>query len=108
MDTAYKDDSYQVIWSDEDEEFVGLCAKFPSLSWLAPTLEDALQGIKSLVAEVVSEPYTRDKYCYISKEFEEAESADGKIWYCKEHGKRIRRWDAKILYDTVVESYESS
>ncbi|PJA42533.1 MAG: toxin-antitoxin system HicB family antitoxin, partial [Lysobacterales bacterium CG_4_9_14_3_um_filter_62_6] len=26
--------TYRVIWSDEDVEFVGLCAEFPSLSWL--------------------------------------------------------------------------
>lgn len=105
---TYKN-KYQVIWSDEDEEFVGLCAKFPSLSWVAPTKEEALQGIKSIVAEVIADlkPYTRDKYCYISKNFEEALSTDGEIWYCKKHGKRIRRWDAEILYDTVVESYET-
>ena len=27
--------TYRVMWSDEDEEFVGLCAELPSLSWLA-------------------------------------------------------------------------
>ena len=26
--------TYRVTWSQEDEEFVGLCAEFPSLSWL--------------------------------------------------------------------------
>ena len=26
--------TYRVIWSDEDSEFVGLCAELPSLSWL--------------------------------------------------------------------------
>ncbi len=26
--------AYRVIWSEEDQEFVGLCAEFPSLSWL--------------------------------------------------------------------------
>ncbi len=24
--------TYRVMWSDEDEEFIGLCAEFPSLS----------------------------------------------------------------------------
>ena len=43
---------YSVIWSDEDEEFVGLCAEFPSLSWLDKTEELALRGIKRVVAEV--------------------------------------------------------
>lgn len=32
---------------------VGLCAEFPSLSWLAPTPEKALSGIRGLVGEVV-------------------------------------------------------
>jgi hypothetical protein len=27
--------SYRVTWSDDDSEFVGLCAEFPSLSWLS-------------------------------------------------------------------------
>ena len=26
--------TYRVLWSEEDAEFVGLCAEFPSLSWL--------------------------------------------------------------------------
>lgn len=47
--------TYNVIWSDDDNEFVGLCAEFPSLSWLAKTQEEALQGIKYVVADVVSE-----------------------------------------------------
>ena len=34
---------------------MGLCAEFPSLSWLAPTPEKALAGIRRVVAEVVDE-----------------------------------------------------
>lgn len=45
--------TYRVIWSEEDREYVGLCAEFPSLSWLARTPEAALRGIRSVVAEVV-------------------------------------------------------
>ena len=45
--------TYRVYWSDEDEEYVGLCAEFPSLSWLAETPEAAFQGIRNVVAEVV-------------------------------------------------------
>jgi predicted RNase H-like HicB family nuclease len=45
--------SYRVIWSEEDDENVGLCAEFPSLSWLAPSPEDALHGIREVVAGVV-------------------------------------------------------
>ncbi len=47
--------TYRVTWSEEDEEFVGLCAEFPSLSWLAETPEDALQDIRRLVTEVVAD-----------------------------------------------------
>jgi len=47
--------TYRVTWSAEDEEYVGLCAEFPSLSWLAGTPEDALQGIRQMVGEVVAD-----------------------------------------------------
>ncbi len=45
--------TYRVTWSEEDEEYVGLCAEFPGLSWLAVTPEEALRGIRQVVAEVV-------------------------------------------------------
>jgi predicted HicB family RNase H-like nuclease len=47
--------TYRVTWSEEDQEFIGLCAEFPSLSWLADTQEKALQGINKLVLEVLSD-----------------------------------------------------
>jgi len=47
--------TYRVTWSDEDEEYVGLCAEFPSLSWLADSPEAALRGIRNVVSEVVSD-----------------------------------------------------
>ena len=47
--------AYRVLWSEEDEEFIGLCAEFPSLSWLAPSAEKALKGIRSVVKECVSD-----------------------------------------------------
>jgi predicted HicB family RNase H-like nuclease len=47
--------SYRVIWSEEDKEYVGLCAEFPSLSWLANSPEDALHGIREVVAEVIED-----------------------------------------------------
>ena len=47
--------TYRVTWSPEDGEHVGLCAEFPSLSWLAATPECALRGIRKLVAEVVGD-----------------------------------------------------
>ena len=47
--------TYRVSWSEEDEEYVGTCAEFPSLSHLAETKVAALQGIEELVADVVRE-----------------------------------------------------
>lgn len=47
--------SYRIIWSDEDQEFVGLCAEFPSLSWLSKTQDSAFQGIRKLVGDVVKD-----------------------------------------------------
>lgn len=45
--------TYRVTWSEDDSEYVGLCAEFPSLSWLAKTPEKALSGIRKVVADVV-------------------------------------------------------
>ncbi len=45
--------SYRVIWSSEDEEFVGLCAEFPSLSYLDESRIAALNGITDLVKDIV-------------------------------------------------------
>lgn len=47
--------TYRVSWSAEDGEYVGLCAEFPSLSWLASTHEAAFKGIRRVVAEVVAD-----------------------------------------------------
>jgi predicted HicB family RNase H-like nuclease len=45
--------TYRVTWSAEDEEFVGLCAEFPSLSFLNEDHLEALAGIVELVTEIV-------------------------------------------------------
>ncbi len=45
--------TYRVMWSDEDQEFVGLCVEFPSLSWLKPSPEASLKGIRALVKSVL-------------------------------------------------------
>jgi predicted HicB family RNase H-like nuclease len=47
--------TYRVTWSEEDKEYVGLCAEFPSLSWLAGSPESALKGIRRVVADVVND-----------------------------------------------------
>ena len=54
---ALKNDryTYRVTWSEDDKEYVGLCAEFPSLSWLVRTPEAALKGIRRVVADVVKD-----------------------------------------------------
>jgi predicted HicB family RNase H-like nuclease len=47
--------TYRVTWSPEDDEHVGLCAEFVSLSWLAKTPEAALKGIQKVVSDVVAD-----------------------------------------------------
>ena len=64
--------SYRIIWSEKDQEYVGLCAEFPGLSWLADTPEASLKGIRKVVeegikimeadGESVPEPLSRKKY----------------------------------------------
>ncbi len=57
MKTLPKTDryTYRVSWSEEDTEHVGLCAEFPSLSYLASTPEKALRGIRKVVGDVVED-----------------------------------------------------
>jgi len=54
---SLKDDryTYRVTWSEDDSEYVGLCAEFPSLSWLSKTPETALKGIRKVVADIVED-----------------------------------------------------
>lgn len=47
--------TYRVTWSPEDGEYVGLCAEFPSLSWLAGTQDAALKGIREVVKEATED-----------------------------------------------------
>lgn len=47
--------TYRVTWSIEDQEHVGLCTEFPSISWLAATPEEALAGIRILVHQIVDD-----------------------------------------------------
>ena len=53
MALKYDHYTYRVTWSEEDNEYVGLCAEFPGLSWLANTPEAVLKGIRKVVANVV-------------------------------------------------------
>ncbi len=47
--------TYRVTWSEDDQEYVGLCAEFPGLSWLSSSPEAALRGIRGVVASVVAD-----------------------------------------------------
>ena len=47
--------TYRVTWSAEDNEYIGLCAEFPSLSWLADSPQAALVGILQVVADVLAD-----------------------------------------------------
>jgi predicted HicB family RNase H-like nuclease len=50
--------TYRVTWSVEDNEYLGLCSEFPSLSWLSTNQDDALKGIRQVVADVVRDMQT--------------------------------------------------
>ena len=50
--------TYRVTWSEEDGEYVGLCAEFPGLSWLAKSQKDALAGVQRVVQEVLRDMKT--------------------------------------------------
>jgi len=47
--------TYRIEWSEKDGEYAGLCAEFPSLSWVAGTQVDALKGIQKLVKGVLAD-----------------------------------------------------
>ena len=49
----HKHYTYRVTWSEEDQEYVGLCAEFPSLSFLDESMTAALDGIVTLVGQVI-------------------------------------------------------
>ncbi len=58
-----KDDryTYRITWSPDDQEYVGLCVEFPSLSWLAESPEASLDGIRKIVAEVVQDMSSKEE-----------------------------------------------
>lgn len=47
--------TYKVTYSQDDKEYVGLCAEFPSLSYLEPNQTKAFTGIQELVEEIVKD-----------------------------------------------------
>lgn len=57
----HKHYTYRILWSEEDNEFVGLCAEFPSLSYLDADMLAAFQGIVDLVEQVVADMAANDE-----------------------------------------------
>jgi predicted HicB family RNase H-like nuclease len=57
----YEHYTYKITWSSEDHEFVGLCAEFPSLSYLDENRSAALEGITNLVKDVVADMEANDE-----------------------------------------------
>ena len=53
--------TYRVTWSVDDDEYVGLCVEFPSLSWLASTPDQAFSGIRQLVSDCLADMRTTDE-----------------------------------------------
>ena len=47
--------TYRVTWSEDDQEYIGLCTEFPSLSWLDQTPEAALKGVREIVEGVIED-----------------------------------------------------
>ncbi|GBF79208.1 type II toxin-antitoxin system HicB family antitoxin [Aphanothece sacrum] len=52
---SYEHYTYKITWSEEDQEFVGLCAEYPSLSYLNENRWTALEGITKLVQTIVAD-----------------------------------------------------
>jgi len=55
MTSAADHYAYRVNWSRDDDEYVATCAEFPSLSVLEPDAAQALQGIRDLVADIITD-----------------------------------------------------
>jgi predicted HicB family RNase H-like nuclease len=53
--------TYRVTWSAEDGEYVATCLEFPSLSWLAGSRNEAIDGLERLVAEVAEDMANNDE-----------------------------------------------
>lgn len=51
----YEKYTYRIIWSEEDQEYIGLCAELPSISWLSSNQTEAFKGIMKLTAKVIKD-----------------------------------------------------
>jgi hypothetical protein len=78
--------TYRVIWSEEEQEHVGLCSEFSSLSWLEETPEAALMGIRNLVRESAFDLHGNNEAV------PEPESVEIPEWHKHELKKRIESY----------------
>jgi hypothetical protein len=46
--------TYRVLWSDDDQAYVGRCSEFPALGIAAKTHDEALKGIISKVENTLA------------------------------------------------------
>jgi predicted HicB family RNase H-like nuclease len=53
--------TYRVTWSTEDGEYLATCLEFPSLSWLAGSRTEAMDGLEHLITEVVEDMDSNDE-----------------------------------------------
>jgi predicted RNase H-like HicB family nuclease len=47
--------TYQAVWSEEEQAYLGSCTEFPRLSHFDKSHEEALAGIRALVENVVAD-----------------------------------------------------
>ena len=54
--------NFKVSWSEDNQEYVGLCSKFPQLSCYDKSPVAALRGIRNLVEKAMNgQPNLKDK-----------------------------------------------
>jgi len=87
--------AYRVVWSEDDAEYVGLCAEFPGLSWLDPSQDGAFHGIRKLVAEVLIDMKAQN------------ESIPEPLSEKKFSGKFVVRVPAELHRELAIEAQES-
>lgn len=87
--------AYRVVWSEEDKEYVGLCAEFPSLSWLDKSQDNAFKGIRKLVAETINDMKSNH------------ESIPEPLSSKKFSGKFVVRVPAELHRELVLEAQEN-
>jgi predicted HicB family RNase H-like nuclease len=53
--------TYRILWSAKNQEFIATVVEFPSLSWIAETRTKALNGLTSVVEEVLRDMLEHDE-----------------------------------------------